>query len=35
MEPLLPRPKPHLLLIVVLSCLISPLCIHLARRASL
>ncbi len=35
MEPLLPRPKPHLLLIVVLSCLISPLCIHLARRASI
>ncbi|WP_298030338.1 helix-turn-helix transcriptional regulator [uncultured Desulfovibrio sp.] len=33
MEPLLPRLKPHLLLIVVLSCLISPLCIHLARRA--
>lgn len=35
MEPLLPRPKPQLLLIVVLSCLISPLCIHLARRASI
>lgn len=35
MEPLLPRPKPHLLLIAVLSCLISPLCIHLARRASI
>lgn len=35
MEPLLPRPKPHLLLIVALSCLISPLCIHLARRASI
>lgn len=35
MEPLLPRPKPHLLFIVALSCLISPLCIHLARRASI
>lgn len=35
MEPLLPRPKPHLLLIAVLSCLISPLCIHLACRASI
>lgn len=35
MEPLLPRPKPHLLLIAALSCLISPLCIHLARRASI
>lgn len=35
MEPLLPRPKPHVLLIAVLSCLISLLCIHLARRASI
>lgn len=34
MEPLLPRPKPYLLLIAAASCLLSLLCLSLARRGS-